>query len=155
MQFAPDHEAAARAAFACGRPVLLTTGAGNLAPYAEESRRTGLPLVVRVLERPASRAACRQAGIPDEHVVAGRGPFSVEENRRHIRAFGIGVLVTKDSGRPGGVAEKLAAARAENCRVVVVRRPEPHDAAAVASVAELLRAVREIVPVYRGGGGVI
>ena len=106
VQFAADHAAAARAAFACGRPVLLTTGAGNLAPYAEESRRTGLPLVVRVLERPASRAACRQAGIPDERVVAGRGPFSVEENRRHIRAFGIGVLVTKDSGRPGGVAGK-------------------------------------------------
>ncbi len=45
-----------------------------------------------MLERPASPAACLQAGIPPEHILAGRGAFSVEENRRHIRALGIGVL---------------------------------------------------------------
>ena len=38
--------------FGRGRPVLLTTGTRNLAPYVEQSRRTGLPLVVRVLDRP-------------------------------------------------------------------------------------------------------
>ena len=157
VEFAADHAAAARAAFAHGRPVLLTTGTRNLAPYVAESRQSGLPLVVRVLDRPASLEACRQAGIPDERILAGRGPFSVEENRRHIRAFGIGVLVTKDSGRAGGVFEKIEAARAENCRVVAVRRPEPADPAAVTNVADLLRALREITPAiapdYRGPPG--
>ena len=157
VEFAADHAAAARAAFSFGRPVLLTTGTRNLAPYAAESRRTGVPLVVRVLERPASLAACRQAGIPDERILAGRGPFSVEENRRHIRAFGIGVLVTKDSGRPAASAEKLDAARAENCRIVAVRRPELGDTSAVNNVADLLRALREITPQitpdYRGPPG--
>ncbi len=157
VQFAPDHAAAARAAFSFGQPVLLTTGTRNLAPYVAESRRTGLPLVARVLERPASRAACRQAGIPDQRILAGRGPFSVEENRRHIRAFRVGVLVTKDSGRLGGVFEKIEAARAENCRVVAVRRPESGDPAAVTNVADLLRALREITPErtpdYRGPPG--
>ena len=33
--------------------------------------------------------------------------------------------MTKDSGKAGGVPEKLEAARKEGCRVVVVRRPEP------------------------------
>ena len=35
--------------------------------------------------------------------------------------------MTKDSGKAGGVPEKLEAARLEGCRVVVVRRPEPPE----------------------------
>jgi precorrin-6A/cobalt-precorrin-6A reductase len=151
VEFVADHAAAAQVAFAFGLPVLLTTGVRNLAPYAAASRRTGLPLVVRVLERPASRAACLQAGIPPQHILAGRGPFSVEENRRHLRAFGIGVLVTKDSGRAGGVLEKLQAARNENCRVIVLRRPDAAGPAAFSSVSEMLRAVRKALPDYRRG----
>ncbi len=151
VQWVADHAAAAEAAFAFGQPVLLTTGAGNLAPYAAASRRTGVPLVVRVLDRPASRAACREAGIPDDRVLAGRGPFSVEENRRHIRVFGIGVLVTKDSGRAGGVPEKLQAARSEHCRVVALRRPDAAGPAAFTSVDGLLGAVRKALPDYRRG----
>jgi precorrin-6A/cobalt-precorrin-6A reductase len=146
-----DHAAAAEAAFSFGQPVLLTTGARNLAPYVTAARRTGLPLVVRVLERPASRAACLQAGIPPQHILAGRGPFSVEQNRRHIRAFGIGVLVTKDGGRAGGVPEKLAAARSEHCRVVALRRPEAAEPAAFTDLGRLLGAVRKAVPDYRRG----
>jgi precorrin-6A/cobalt-precorrin-6A reductase len=46
------------------------------------------------------------------------------ENRATIRKYGIGVVLTKDSGTAGGVPEKLEAARLEGCRVVVVRRPE-------------------------------
>ena len=155
VEFAADHAAAARAAFVYGRPVLLTTGTRNLSPYAAESQRTGVTLVVRVLENPESREACRQAGIADDRIIAGRGPFSVEDNRRHIRLFGVGVLVTKDSGQQGGTLEKLQAAREENCRVVVVQRPElgsrgePGHAAspeqAFTDVGELLRALRERV----------
>jgi len=123
VTWAADHAAAARAAFAQRRPVLLTTGARNLAPYARQARETGAALVVRVLDRPESWDACRREGILPKNVLAGRGPFSVEENRQHIRAFGIGVLVTKDSGTAGGTLEKLQAAEAERCHVVVVRRP--------------------------------
>lgn len=143
VEMAPDHAAAAAAAFAHGRPVLLTTGAKNLRPYAEAARRTGLPLVVRVLERPESCAACLQAGIPPQCIIAGRGPFSLEENRRHIRQFAVGVLVTKDGGPSGGTPEKLRAARAEHCRVVVVRRPEIGPEMAFTEVGDLLRALRE------------
>jgi precorrin-6A/cobalt-precorrin-6A reductase len=123
VQFAADHSAAALLAFGYGRPVLLTTGTRNLTPYVEQSRRSRFPLIVRVLDRPESQIACRQAGIPPEQVIAARGPFSVEENRRHMREFRIGVLVTKDSGTAGGVEEKLQAAQAEGCRVIVVARP--------------------------------
>jgi precorrin-6A/cobalt-precorrin-6A reductase len=122
---AGDHAEAAALAFSFGAPVLLTIGSKNLEPYIRESRRTGLPVMARVLDHPDSRAACQKLGLPPEAIVTGKGPFSVEENRSTIRDFRIGALVTKDSGKAGGVPEKLEAARLEGCRVVVVRRPEP------------------------------
>ena len=147
VHFAADHAEAAEMAFAMGRPVLLTTGSRNLAPYAKAARRTGVPLAVRVLDAPESLAACREAGIPEEHVIVGRGPFPMEENLAAIRRFGIGVIVTKESGRAGGLDAKLAAARMENCAVVVIRRPElPAGSPAFERPAALIAALQALVP---------
>jgi precorrin-6A/cobalt-precorrin-6A reductase len=77
--------------------------------------------------------------------LAGRGPFSVEENRRHIRQFHVGVLVTKDRGRPGGTTEKLAAARAEGCRVIVVERPAQEKEHVFGDIDALLQALAEVI----------
>lgn len=120
---AEDHEAAARIAFSFGRSVLLTIGSRNISPYAEESRRKKLPLFVRVLPRKDSLDACAASGIVRERIIAARGPFSVEKNIATLRCFGIGVMVTKNSGRSGGVPEKIEAATREGCRIVVVKRP--------------------------------
>ena len=122
---ASDHAEAATLAFSIGFPVLLTIGSKNLEPYVRESRRTGVPVIARILDHPDSRAACLKLGLSPELVIAGKGPFSVDENRSTIRDFQVGVVVTKDSGKAGGMTEKLEAARMEGCRVVVVRRPEP------------------------------
>ncbi len=138
--WADDHEAAARAAFSFGQPVLLTTGSRNLGPYAKESHCTGIKLVARVLDHPDSLDACTEAGLPQKDVITGKGPFSVEENLHAIRKFGIRVLVTKDSGAIGGVPEKLEAARQDNCRVIVVKRPEYLPENAFCDVDELIRA---------------
>lgn len=136
--FAEGHEDAARKAFSYGRPVLVTTGARHLEPYARASKRTGLPVVVRVLPEEASLVACDRAGIDRHFVVAARGPFSVEENAECIRRFGIGVVVTKDSGRAGGTAEKLAAAMREGCHIVVVGRPAMPPDHAFGTVEDLI-----------------
>jgi precorrin-6A/cobalt-precorrin-6A reductase len=124
VHLAEDHSSAAKIAFGFGRPVLLTTGSRNLAPYADESRATGIPLIARALPIPESVEACEKAGIPPSRVITGRGPFTLEENLEVIRKHDIGVLVTKDSGQAGGVAQKLEAARMANCEVVVVARPD-------------------------------
>ena len=75
VEFVPDHQAAALAAFRHGRPVLLTTGTRNLAPYVEQSRHTGLPLFVRVLDHAHSLEACLRAGISPETFMSGAGRF--------------------------------------------------------------------------------
>lgn len=145
VQFVSDHALAAQAAFAHGRPVLLTTGSRNLTPYVEASRRSGLTLIVRVLDHAASLAACHAAGLPDDRILAGRGPFSVETNRQQIRAFRIGVLVTKDGGQAGGTAEKLEAARIEGCRVIVVERPKIAGKEVFTSIDAIVEAVLTVV----------
>ena len=146
VRFAADHAAAAEMAFAEGLPVLLTTGSRNLAPYAEAARRTGVPLAVRILDAPESLAACLVAGIPEDRIIAGRGPFSVEENLTAIRCFGIGVIVTKESGRAGGLDAKLVAARRENCRVIILRRPAtPSRSPVFDRPADLVSALRILV----------
>jgi precorrin-6A/cobalt-precorrin-6A reductase len=143
VERAADHETAAMRAFAHGKPVLLTTGVRNLAPYVAQSRRSGLKLWARVLDRPESVAACRQAGIPQECVLTGKGPYSAEENLRQIRALEVGVLVTKDSGPEGGTLEKLQAARTAGCKVILVERPPAGDNNAEFSDVEEL--IQELV----------
>jgi precorrin-6A/cobalt-precorrin-6A reductase len=115
------HQAAAELAFSFGKPVLLTIGVRNLAPYVAEAHKRGLPMRARVLNHPDSVTACHDAGLSDSEMLCADGPFTVEENIKHLKSFG--VLVTKDSGEAGGVDTKLEAARQSGCEVVVVERP--------------------------------
>lgn len=139
---ARDHAEAATLAFSLGRPVFLTTGSRNISPYAAAAWQTGVTLVARVLNTRESLQACRTAGIPEENIILGRGPFSLEQNTKIIEKFGIGVVVTKDSGTPGGVDAKLEAARREGCVLVVVSRPEAPDKDAFSDRETLLDALR-------------
>ena len=142
---AADHESAARQAFSFACPVLLTTGAGNLRPYVAQSRDKKFRLVVRVLDRPESLAACEVAGISAADIIPGRGPFDIEANRQHIRFSAAGVIVTKDGGKPSGLREKLEAARIENARVVVVARPAVPKLGVFREVEPLIEAVLQAV----------
>lgn len=122
--WAKDHEEAAHLAFQFGQPVLLTTGSRNLRSYVRTAEEKGIPLYARVLSDPTSVRLCHEAGIDQDHLLLGRGPFSLEENRSAICEHDIGVLVAKDSGQAGGTREKLEACRTEGCRLVALQRPE-------------------------------
>lgn len=136
-----NHFEAAETAFAHGSTVFLTTGSKNLTPYVEQMQLTGTTLIIRVLPYYESIEACRRAGIPPQHTIAGRGPFTVEENRALIRKFGIGIIVTKDSGTAGGTQAKIESARLENCRIVVVQRPDEVTNGRFSEPEDLLKAL--------------
>jgi len=143
---AADHAEAARLACRAGKPILLTVGSRHISPYAKEAASAGIPLFARILDHPASHQACRDAGLPPERVLTGRGPFSMEENRRLIAWHGIGVLVTKESGDAGGLPEKLEAARREGVEVIVVERPREAETNAFSEMPALLAALEAAVP---------
>ncbi len=143
--YAETHKDAARAACSFGRPVFLTIGSRNLKIYAAEARTAGVECLARVLPVEKSLHAAILAGVPQDRIVTGRGPFSVEENRAVIRKFKIGVLVTKDSGVAGGLPEKIAAARLESCRIVMLRRPPRPSGEVYENISDLLQAVTEAV----------
>ncbi len=132
---------AARAAAFLSRTdgnILLTTGSKDLPVYAGV-RDAKERLYARVL--PHSVQAAREAGIREEHILAAEGPFTMEENVRAIRGCGARFLVTKDSGAPGGMAEKVRAAEVSGCALLVIRRPreDAPDAVSVSRCQEVLR----------------
>jgi len=140
-----SHEAAAELAFTFGVPALLATGSRNITPYARMARRTGQKVIARVLDNPESLEACRMGGLSEEEVITGRGPFTVEQNLLTIGEHSIGVLVTKDSGAAGGVAEKIEAARTAGIPVVMVDRPNHGPGEAFDDIGELLAALKSVL----------
>lgn len=122
---AEDAEDAALRALKAAGPegrVLLTTGSKELSVYASVIRPENL--YARVLPLVQSIRLCEQADIPHRNIIAIQGPFSQELNQAVIRDFGIDVLVTKESGKTGGFAEKILACRACGIPAVVIARPQ-------------------------------
>lgn len=104
--------------------VLLTTGVNTAAVYAGQVRDAARRLYIRVLDTPASYEGCKKAGYPDDHVFGQMPPYTVEDNLRMIRQTNAAVLVTKDSGKTGGVDVKVEACRQAGIPCVLIRRPE-------------------------------
>ena len=99
-----SEEAAALAALSAGN-ILLTTGSHTLSVYAKviEPER----LFVRVLPTHQALDLCAAAGMVQSHVIAMQGPFSRDFNAALYDQLRIRTMVSKDSGQPGGVADKV------------------------------------------------
>ena len=65
-------------------------------------------------------------------------------NEAMLEQYHIRWMVTKDGGAPGGMEEKLAAARAMGVRVVLVRRPR-EQTDGVDSIPALVEEVRKML----------
>ena len=100
--------------------VLITTGSKELAAFcALENYRERC--AVRVL--PGGVERCRELDFAPENIIAGKGPFTAEQNTEHMKKFNVRFLVTKDSGDAGGLREKLAAAKRLGVAALILKRP--------------------------------
>lgn len=141
VKFARTHQEAADIACQPGTTVLLTVGSKNVAVYTAAAHRNSCRIIARVLDEPQSVNICIAAGVAECDIIAARGPFTVNENRAHLRAFNATVMVTKESGVQGGVEEKIEAAKLEGCTVIIVERPQIDDLIPFTSRDDLIQAL--------------
>lgn len=126
VHIVPDTEAAVQ--WLCQTPgkVLLTTGSKELDAY------TAIPdyqqrLYPRVLPTAEVLQKCTALGFPGASILAMQGPFSHEMNVALLHKTGASILVTKDTGKSGGFAEKLSAAREVGVQVLMIARPQSEE----------------------------
>lgn len=108
-------------------PVLLTTGVNTAAIYAEGVTDAKERLYIRVLDNEASYAGCEKAGYPSDHVFGEMPPYDVEDNLRLIHETHAKVMVSKDSGKSGGVDVKARACREAGITMILIRRPSEEN----------------------------
>jgi precorrin-6A/cobalt-precorrin-6A reductase len=104
-----------------GRRAWLTIGASEIACFSGERE---VQFLVRVVDPPR-----QSLPLHSYEVVVGRGPFTLAEERHHLKNHAIDVLVSKASGG-AATGAKIIAARELGIPIVMVRRPprEPGDA---------------------------
>ena len=123
--------------------VLLFTGSKDLeeigACFADTSR-----LFARVLPSEESIRKCLDAGLSGRQIIAMQGPFSKEMNMATIREVGASAILTKESGKTGGLDEKISAALECGVKVFVIKNPESGDSGnAGCSLEEVLDIISE------------
>jgi precorrin-6A/cobalt-precorrin-6A reductase len=123
-----DMRAAARALGARPRRVLLTIGQKDLSPFTEMPQHH---YVIRSIEPPRGPLP------PHAEIISARGPFDAPGEVALLRAHGIEIIVTKNSGGTATEA-KLAAARMLGRRVVMIARPSEPPAETVPDVEAAL-----------------
>lgn len=100
--------------------VFFTTGSKNVADF--EKVRGSSRFIYRVLASPESLIKCREAGVEISCIIAMLGPFSLEMNKVMFSEFRAEYVVMKDSGKQGGVKEKLAACEELGITALIIDR---------------------------------
>ncbi|HZV05296.1 MAG TPA: precorrin-6A reductase [Gemmataceae bacterium] len=141
--FADSYTEAAAVLPSLGSRVMLTIGAKQLKHFA--SLRGRLTMFARILPSPLSLGQALESGFAEENLVRLRPPFSIEQNRELFRRCEVDVLVTKASGREGGVIEKVTAARELAMNVLMIRRPEPTGSGSATTIEDAVCVCRRLV----------
>lgn len=103
--------------------IFVTTGSKELNAYTQlpdfENR-----VYARTLSSPNVVKECYELGIQGKHLICMQGPFSLELNYAMLLHTDAKYLVTKESGLPGGFAEKIDAAKQAGVTCIIIGRPK-------------------------------
>ena len=122
-----------------GKRVMLTTGFNNIKDFIGLNRDGGL--IVRILPLAEHVRKSVEMGIHASNIAAMQGPFSYELNKSLYDHFRVDTIVSKNSGKEGGVSEKVAAAIDNRINVVLIKRPAINYPAVCSSIDEIFAAV--------------
>ncbi len=121
--------------------IFLTTGSKTLDIF------TVIPMYqkrifARILPFQNSLDRALSLGYEPAHIICMQGPFSAELNAAMFRHAKAAYVVTKDSGRPGGVDEKAEGARRAGAKLIVVGR-KSETGISLAEGKEKIRSIAE------------
>lgn len=117
--------------------VYLSTGSKTAADYADQ---LGVDrLHVRVLPTTGVMTLLTAAGFNSGQIDGIRGPFTVQLNVELFERANAIAVVTKESGRRGGVQEKMMACDQLGIPCIVIRRPAVDYPQRVSTLADLAR----------------
>ncbi len=102
--------------------ILLTTGFSAAEKFVK--LKDEKEIFIRILPMPEHIEQCVSMGIKPSNILALQGPFSLELNTAIFNQYKIDVVVTKDSGKTGGVPEKVQSAREAGIDIVIIKREE-------------------------------
>lgn len=106
--------------------ILLTTGSKEIRQFTEKEELRKR-IYARVLPSIESISLCQEAKLEGKQIIAMQGPFTKEMNKAMLEQYNIKILVTKESGKIGGVEEKLQAAEEMKIPCYVIKRPESYQ----------------------------
>ena len=119
------YEQAAEAAYARRGSIMLTTGSKTLQVFTTVLLQLpDVRLVARLLPNVENMEKCARLGLEAKNIIGMQGPFSKEFNQALYRQYNTTLMVTKESGGPGSVDEKVEAAIDMGIDVVIIRRPK-------------------------------
>lgn len=144
IHWAEDLPAAAAAAAALGRRILLTTGSNGLPDWAAHPLLQDKTLFVRVLPTSAVLARCEALGFKPNRIIAAQGPFSQAWDEAMFKQLGIEVVVAKESGKVGGTWEKVQACLSLKIPLVMLKRPPAEKDSNYPTLQEFIKYVEEI-----------
>jgi len=101
--------------------IFLTTGVKTLAFYEEQLYAKREQIYARILD---SRESRELSAASELNLIYAVPPFSEEDTRRILEKHDIKILVSKDSGRRGGLPEKISAAEKCGTEVILIKSPE-------------------------------
>lgn len=103
--------------------VFLTIGSKNLNCFIDEIENWEERIIARVLPDWKFIKKAREIGFSPAKIVGLQGPFSKKLNKSLFNEYKVDVLVTKASGKSGGLETKIEAAVESKIPVIVIKRP--------------------------------
>ncbi|MFW6287280.1 MAG: precorrin-6A reductase [bacterium] len=102
--------------------IFLTIGSNNLNYFTAGISKWEQRLIARVLPDWKFIKKARSIGFTPSNLLAIQGPFSFELNKVLLKEFQADVLVSKASGKAGGLDTKIKAAIDLKIPVIIIRR---------------------------------
>jgi precorrin-6A/cobalt-precorrin-6A reductase len=102
--------------------IMLTIGSKNLRKFVLGIQVNRL--YIRILPLPELIQDALDYGINLKNIVGMQGPFSKDVNKALIKDYNIKYKVTKNSGKEGGLGEKINAAEETGVKIIILDKPK-------------------------------